>query len=563
MINSRIRVAAIAAMALVASACKSSTPAMTNTPVVLATQMVGTEGGMVSGAGVQLMIPAGALSGMQEIKITANQDAAPEGVTAVSPVLTLEPEGTTFAVPVTLTLSGLSTTSGVVGLWSMFGSTTDYQDMPITVVDSSTVTIQGTHFSTALVVVPTGHSGTLHVSCCVPNNRADFGRITLAACVSDDTTRMGCNTARCHYTPLLCEAYYADDDAGVSDDASMSDDMSTSGDGGMMMLPDGGMMLPDGAMMSEDGGTMSEDGSVMTMTDGGMPGDGGTMMGDGGRPDGGTMMGDGGRPDGSTMGDGGMMMMSDGGMCTPVCSPTMMGAMNGATPDLCAPADTADSCLNTGGFCGWGCGGVFNPSPPAMCMAPGCFSVPGMMGAPIDCGSNAIHDACVAEPGCLWGCIPMNSTGDGGVGSTDGGFMGDGGFPTDGGFPGDAGAPMCFCTLTPEGSMGGAMPGECIGFMDAFSCTSDPNCAWGGSLDCGPPPADGGIPDGGIPDGGGMCTPGCFSAVDGSGQPLNPGCVMFSGSEADCSMSFACFYGCMPPPSDGGGPPPVDAGPPV
>lgn len=66
--------------------------------------MIGPSGGTVSLNGVQLTIPAGALSTTTAIRITETDEAPPAGYRAFSPVYRFEPDGTTFTAPVTVTL---------------------------------------------------------------------------------------------------------------------------------------------------------------------------------------------------------------------------------------------------------------------------------------------------------------------------------------------------------------------------------------------------------------------------------------------------------------------------
>src|SRR5689334_14058848 len=82
----------------------SSPPSAPSPPGVL----IGAAGGTVTGPrGAQVVIPAGALASEVRINIeetSAGAPALPTGVVSVGPTFALTPHGTTFAVPVTLTL---------------------------------------------------------------------------------------------------------------------------------------------------------------------------------------------------------------------------------------------------------------------------------------------------------------------------------------------------------------------------------------------------------------------------------------------------------------------------
>ena len=66
---------------------------------------VGTDGGTVEEEGLKLTIPEGALSEDVDIEVSASPAAAVEGGLALSPTYELGPDGTTFAAPVTVTLT--------------------------------------------------------------------------------------------------------------------------------------------------------------------------------------------------------------------------------------------------------------------------------------------------------------------------------------------------------------------------------------------------------------------------------------------------------------------------
>src|SRR5579872_6201394 len=91
--------------------CKSSSSTNPVTPPSSG-QTVGPGGGTVASAdnAVQLVIPAGALSGNVQVAITPSASACPQGV---GMMYTLTPDGQTFAAPATLTIHyNRATTSG-------------------------------------------------------------------------------------------------------------------------------------------------------------------------------------------------------------------------------------------------------------------------------------------------------------------------------------------------------------------------------------------------------------------------------------------------------------------
>jgi hypothetical protein len=104
---------------------------------------VGPSGGSVSAEGISLQIPAGALGAETAISITVAGDA-PAG--ALSKLFAFEPDGTTFAAPVTISFPVPDGTSGAVIFWSKPGSTTEFEPLPTTVGDKS-ATASITHFS--------------------------------------------------------------------------------------------------------------------------------------------------------------------------------------------------------------------------------------------------------------------------------------------------------------------------------------------------------------------------------------------------------------------------------
>jgi uncharacterized delta-60 repeat protein len=110
--------------------------------------------------GTQVVIPAGALAGEVRINIeetSTGAPALPAGVTSVGPTFALTPHGTTFAVPVTLTLpyDPAAVPAGrSIQLFKTIQQQTEWQPQPGAVVATSTVSAPITSFSLATVVLP-------------------------------------------------------------------------------------------------------------------------------------------------------------------------------------------------------------------------------------------------------------------------------------------------------------------------------------------------------------------------------------------------------------------------
>ncbi|GAB4202357.1 MAG: hypothetical protein OHK0013_15520 [Sandaracinaceae bacterium] len=69
-------------------------------PGQIASALVGPEGATLEVGTMEVVIPAGALTGPQEIRVIVDATPAPTGFTGFSPVVRFEPEGTAFARPV-------------------------------------------------------------------------------------------------------------------------------------------------------------------------------------------------------------------------------------------------------------------------------------------------------------------------------------------------------------------------------------------------------------------------------------------------------------------------------
>ena len=110
---------------------------------------------------VKLEVPAGAVPANTMITITTTDGAAPQGITAASPILQFEPDGTVFAKPVTVTFTFKNATSPVV-FWSNSAGGYDLIEGTVT---GSTIAAPVTHFSKGFVAErPAGASATCGTS---------------------------------------------------------------------------------------------------------------------------------------------------------------------------------------------------------------------------------------------------------------------------------------------------------------------------------------------------------------------------------------------------------------
>jgi hypothetical protein len=96
------------------------------------TATIGPAGGTVRlSSGPSLEIPKGALAANTTITITAADVTAPNG--AISKVFQFGPEGTSFALPVTVSFPLPAGTNDGLIYWTQAGSTTDFGILPTTI----------------------------------------------------------------------------------------------------------------------------------------------------------------------------------------------------------------------------------------------------------------------------------------------------------------------------------------------------------------------------------------------------------------------------------------------
>mgnify|MGYP001489252552 CR=1 FL=1 len=92
----------------------------------VARAVVGPDGGVLEGTGVQLQVPAGALSEDVELSVRRVDEDGANGVRAVSPVYRFEPEGVTFAEPARVTLQ-VDEPEFMTLYWSVEGDDTAFE----------------------------------------------------------------------------------------------------------------------------------------------------------------------------------------------------------------------------------------------------------------------------------------------------------------------------------------------------------------------------------------------------------------------------------------------------
>ncbi len=154
------------ALALVAACGSSSSNDASSSPPPAGSASVDTTGGVVEGAGVRLVVPAGAVQGNVTISIAVAppNTAPPDGYVALSPIYVFSPNGLVFQKPVTVEIplpSGVGSTDSIV--WSS-------DSAGVEILASSTgagvMTANVMHFSEGFIGHPT-HA--------VPPNDQDSG----------------------------------------------------------------------------------------------------------------------------------------------------------------------------------------------------------------------------------------------------------------------------------------------------------------------------------------------------------------------------------------------------
>jgi ZU5 domain len=96
--------------------------------------------------GLRISFPAGAVAAELQITIDAETGLVPDGRAARSPVYHLQPEGLTFAQPVTLTIPFTGDSTNLVMFWTRLGSATRYDEL-LGSIAGGTLSAANSHFS--------------------------------------------------------------------------------------------------------------------------------------------------------------------------------------------------------------------------------------------------------------------------------------------------------------------------------------------------------------------------------------------------------------------------------
>jgi hypothetical protein len=229
---------ACGAWAPVLGACGGASPGTSTASSGSASQSIGTSGGTamtLEGAGVS--IPAGALAATTAITVATKADAPlPAHATAVGTPYVFGPEGTTFLVPVTVTLpfsagevpAGRST-GDIVIYTAPLGSTV-FTRLPTVLADATHAQATTTHFSVFVTAiddqrddagVATGDAGDAGGD----DAADDADAVTTAQCSTDAdcAVREVCIDGEC-VVPDVDAGGPDADDAGAADDAADAGD---------------------------------------------------------------------------------------------------------------------------------------------------------------------------------------------------------------------------------------------------------------------------------------------------------------------------------------------------
>lgn len=131
--------------------------------------VVGPAGGVVSGDGILLRIPAGALTAEVEITIDSLPRPTYEGIGAVGPEYELGPAGLDFAVPVTVAMQPDTAAEEIVAFWTT-RDTGEYALVPSERQADGSVRFEVEHFSRGLLgaLLDFTLTGLMATACRVP-----------------------------------------------------------------------------------------------------------------------------------------------------------------------------------------------------------------------------------------------------------------------------------------------------------------------------------------------------------------------------------------------------------
>jgi hypothetical protein len=492
---------------------------------------------------VQLNVPPGAVPANTMITMTTTDATAPQGVTAVSPVLQFEPDGTVFQKPVTVTFTFKNAMNPVV-FWS--NSMGGY-DLIEGTVSGSTIAAPVMHFSKGFVGErPAGGSDK-----CADGVVCTAG----ATCGFGGTTMAGSNGT------------------GTSGGSTSTGGGSASQDGGAMTgAPNSGPPKADGTGAGSTGTGPTGTGTGGGSMGGSVDASASTMPIDPGGPKpAATSALSSSAPSAAVCCSCGADGVFHCSLCqgsTDTGGPST-GADGGATASPCAEGAT---CSAPGSGCGVGpSGGGGGPAGGGSTSATGApmasgNAAPDSTGVPQSAGGSAPSGGgtcCMCGSDGHYHCTSPCANPTGGVdasagGATGGGFDGGvmGGGPIQGDAGGGTGGPPTMCV--PGAACTAGMPAcKDASTMSCSMCS----CGAGGMITCQPCPGpDGGVQvpppaDGGAGGGGPLgCMPGASCALGG------PNCQSFSmGACYACQCVDPGMLKCSPC----NAPPPADAGAPM
>jgi alpha-tubulin suppressor-like RCC1 family protein len=156
LLNRSARVVAIAALSTVLVACGSGSGSAPPPPAP-PPATVGPAGGTVNGpSGAQVVIPAGALSAATAIAVDQSSTGAPAlpaGTTTFGAMFAFTPHGTSFAVPVTITVpfNAAAVSAGATPVLYKTNGAGTWERVANATVNAGTVTAQVTSFSWIIV----------------------------------------------------------------------------------------------------------------------------------------------------------------------------------------------------------------------------------------------------------------------------------------------------------------------------------------------------------------------------------------------------------------------------
>jgi hypothetical protein len=539
---------------------------------------------------VKLDVPPGAVPANTTIKMTTTDAAAPQGITAVSPVLQFEPDGIVFDKPITVTFTFKNATKPVV-YWS---NHTGGYDLIAGTISGSTISASVTHFSMGFVgEEPAGSSDKCGagVACGTGTtcgygggtNGGGSGTTADASAGGDPKAGGGTNAGGGSSAGAADASGPSTNDPGAPRTSALSLDAGASSSTGMCCSCVNGSYQCSTCSAPVGGG---DDAGVQLCTEGAAcsqpgAGCGSTSGGSGGSTNGGGTGPIAGAADASASraGSAGSCCMcgTDGKIhCGLTCAPISGGADGGAnnadasntgggSGGLCEPGDPCQPntamCKNASpsscSMCMCGadgklvcmpCDGAQPPppdggtqQPPAQC-AQGAKCQPGQ--GPCESALNGVCAVCRCDQSDTLSCAPCGAAADAGAPPPP---------PADGGATGPSscapGAPCAqgaICDAkTPDGA--------------CMTCKCDQN----GTYQCGacggsaPPPADGGAaPPLSSCVAGGSCAQGELCDA----KTPDGGCMTCK-CGADGTFQCGACGGAQPPPaSDASAPPPPPQG---